>query len=128
MQFNRDVSGKMTPLPKPSIDTGLGLERIAAVIQNVPTNYDTDLILPIMKKVEDLSEKRFGDPGIDIAMKVIADHSRAAAFLSETEFCPQMKDGDMYCVGSCAGRFDTAAISVLCGHFYIKPQRRCSIS
>ena len=82
MQFNRDASGKMTPLPKPSIDTGLGLERMVAIIQNVPTNYDTDLIIPIIQKVENLSEKRFGDyPETDIAMKVIADHSRAAAFL-----------------------------------------------
>lgn len=82
MQFNRDASGKMTPLPKPSIDTGLGLERMVAIIQNVPTNYDTDLIMPIIQKVENLSEKRFGDyQETDIAMKVIADHSRAAAFL-----------------------------------------------
>lgn len=82
MQFNRDTSGKMTPLPKPSIDTGLGLERMVVIIQNVPTNYDTDLIMPIIQKVENLSEKRFGDyPETDIAMKVIADHSRAAAFL-----------------------------------------------
>jgi len=82
MQFNRDASGKMTPLPKPSIDTGLGLERMVVIIQNVPTNYDTDLIMPIIQKVENLSEKRFGDyPETDIAMKVIADHSRAAAFL-----------------------------------------------
>jgi alanyl-tRNA synthetase len=82
MQFNRDASGKMTPLPKPSIDTGMGLERIASLIQNVPSNYDTDLIMPIIQKVENLSEKRLGhSTEDDIAMKVIADHSRAAAFL-----------------------------------------------
>jgi alanyl-tRNA synthetase len=82
MQFNRDVSGKLTPLPKPSIDTGLGLERMVAIVQNVPTNYDIDLIRPIMNKVEDLSEKRIGESReSDVAMKVIADHSRAAAFL-----------------------------------------------
>ncbi len=82
MQFNRDVSGKLTPLPKPSIDTGLGLERMVAVVQNVPTNYDIDLIRPIMNKVEELSEKRIGESlDSDVAMKVIADHSRAAAFL-----------------------------------------------
>jgi alanyl-tRNA synthetase len=82
MQFNRDVSGKLTPLPKPSIDTGLGLERLISLIQNVPTNYDIDLILPIMNKVENLSEKRIGESReADVAMKVIADHSRAAAFL-----------------------------------------------
>ena len=82
MQFNRDASGNMPPLPKPSIDTGMGLERIALLIQNVHTNYDTDLILPITQKVEDLSEKQLGESEeADVAMKVIADHSRAAAFL-----------------------------------------------
>ncbi len=82
MQFNRDASGKMEPLPKPSIDTGMGLERVVSVIQNVPTNYDTDLMMPIIRKVEELSEKRLGDSfESDVAMKVIADHSRAASFL-----------------------------------------------
>ena len=82
MQFDRDVSGKLTPLPKPSIDTGLGLERLVSIIQDVPTNYEIDLILPVMNKVEDLSEKRIGESReADVAMKVIADHSRAAAFL-----------------------------------------------
>ncbi len=82
MQFNRDASGKMTPLPKPSIDTGLGLERMVTLLQDVPTNYETDLLLPIIEKVEDLSEKKMGESAEDdVAMKVIADHSRAAAFL-----------------------------------------------
>jgi alanyl-tRNA synthetase len=82
MQFDRDISGKLTPLPKPSIDTGLGLERLVSIIQDVPSNYDIDLILPVMNKVEDLSEKRIGESREgDVAMKVIADHSRAAAFL-----------------------------------------------
>jgi alanyl-tRNA synthetase len=82
MQFNRDASGKMTPLPKPSIDTGLGLERMVSIIQDVPTNFDTDLIRPIIAKTEDLAEKRLGEAHeTDVAMKVIADHSRAAAFL-----------------------------------------------
>ncbi|RJP80466.1 MAG: alanine--tRNA ligase [Desulfobacteraceae bacterium] len=82
MQFNRDESGKMTPLPKPSIDTGMGLERIASVLQKTPTNFETDLFRPIMQKVEALSGKKPGDSrDVDVAMKVIADHSRAAAFL-----------------------------------------------
>jgi len=82
MQFNRDASGKMTPLPKPSIDTGMGLERIVAVVQNVPTNYDTDLIVPIIKRAGELSGKSLGESAAsDVALKVIADHSRAAAFL-----------------------------------------------
>jgi len=82
MQFNREASGKMEPLPKPSIDTGMGLERLIALIQNVPTNYDIDLIRPIMQKVEQLAETKLGQAlESDVAMKVIADHSRAAAFL-----------------------------------------------
>jgi len=82
MQFNRNEAGEMTPLPKPSIDTGLGLERMAAIMQDVDTNFDTDLIMPIIRKTENLAEKPFGQShDIDVAMKVIADHSRAAAFL-----------------------------------------------
>jgi alanyl-tRNA synthetase len=82
MQFNRDASGRMAPLPKPSIDTGMGLERLVALIQDVPTNYDIDLIRPIMQRVEELAETKLGKAlESDVAMKVIADHSRAAAFL-----------------------------------------------
>ncbi|MDO9263301.1 MAG: alanine--tRNA ligase, partial [Desulfosalsimonadaceae bacterium] len=82
MQFNRDANGKLTPLPKPSIDTGMGLERIASVIQDVPTNYDTDLFAPIIRKIESLCGKKLGEsPAGDVAMKVIADHSRAGAFM-----------------------------------------------
>jgi alanyl-tRNA synthetase len=82
MQYDRDESGKLAPLPAASVDTGLGLERMASILQNTPTNYETDLIKPIMEKVEVLSEKAMGtSDSIDVAMKVIADHSRAAAFL-----------------------------------------------
>jgi alanyl-tRNA synthetase len=82
MQFNRDEAGKMTPLPKPSIDTGLGLERMVAILQNVSNNFETDLILPIINKTEDLCGKKLGESvTADVALKVIADHSRAAAFL-----------------------------------------------
>jgi len=82
MEFNRDESGKMEPLPKPSIDTGMGLERIAAVVQGVKSNFETDLFMPIISKVEELSGQSFEDSRpIDIAMKVVADHSRAVAFL-----------------------------------------------
>jgi alanyl-tRNA synthetase len=82
MQFNRRDDGVLEPLPKPSIDTGMGLERVAAVMQKVPSNYDTDLFVPMMKKIEDLSGYRYGtSPEKDVSVKVIADHSRAAAFL-----------------------------------------------
>ncbi|MBF0453083.1 MAG: alanine--tRNA ligase [Candidatus Magnetomorum sp.] len=89
MQYNRDASGIMTPLPKPSIDTGMGLERIAAVVQNKPTNYETDLFTPIFNVIQDLSQKSFGaSSDVDIPMKVIADHSRAAAFLINDGILP----------------------------------------
>ena len=82
MEFNRDESGTMTPLPRPSIDTGMGLERIAAVVQGVTNNYETDLFMPIIKEIETLSGHSFGEsPENDVSIKVIADHSRAAAFL-----------------------------------------------
>lgn len=82
MQFNRSEDGTMTPLPKPSIDTGMGLERIAAVMQGKFNNYDSDLFVPIMATLEKLSGRKYGDnPGDNTAMRVIADHVRATAFL-----------------------------------------------
>ncbi len=82
MQYNRDESGKMTPLPKPSIDTGMGLERITAVIQGVKSNYDTDLLRDIIYHAEKISGVRYGEnEEKDISLRVIADHSRAVTFL-----------------------------------------------
>ncbi|NVL91012.1 MAG: alanine--tRNA ligase [Desulfobacterales bacterium] len=82
MEFSRDESGRMTLLPKPSIDTGMGLERITAVVQGVTNNYEIDLFAPIIKEIEALSGHSLGEsPEIDVSIKVIADHSRAAAFL-----------------------------------------------
>jgi len=82
MQFNRDANGVMTPLPKPSVDTGMGLERISTVMQGVTTNYDTDLLQGIIRHVEKLSGKRYReDEKDDVSMRVIADHSRATTFL-----------------------------------------------
>src|SRR5678810_904028 len=83
MQFNRDASGIMTPLPKPSIDTGMGLERMAAVVQGKDSVYQTDLLRPLIAHVERLSRKPYGDEEEqDVSMRVIADHARAATFLS----------------------------------------------
>jgi alanyl-tRNA synthetase len=82
MQFNRSAEGTLTPLPKPSIDTGMGLERIAAVLQKVASNYDTDIFAPMMAKIAQLTGRKYGDSAQgDVSFKVIADHSRAAAFL-----------------------------------------------
>jgi len=82
MQFNRSEDGTMTKLPKPSIDTGMGLERVAAVLQGKLNNYDSDLFTPIIAELEELSGKTYGDEAkFDVAMRVIADHARATAFL-----------------------------------------------
>jgi len=82
MQFDRDSTGKMTPLPKPSIDTGMGLERIAAVMQGVISNYDTDLIRPIINRAGELFGKTYGDDDrADTVLRINADHARATAFL-----------------------------------------------
>ncbi len=82
MQFNREEDGKMAPLPKPCIDTGMGLERITAVLQGVTSNYDTDLFRDIIALVEGISSRKYGNDRVaDISIRVIADHARAAAFL-----------------------------------------------
>src|SRR3984885_15058359 len=82
MQFNRDASGAMTPLPRPSIDTGMGLERLAAVLQGKLSNYDTDLILPVINRTGELCGVDYGaDPKSDTALRINADHARATAFL-----------------------------------------------
>ena len=82
MQFDRDATGKMTPLPKPSIDTGMGLERIAAIMQGVISNYDTDLIRPIIHRAGELFGKTYGDDArADTVLRINADHARATAFL-----------------------------------------------
>ena len=97
MQFDRDSSGKLTPLPKPSIDTGMGLERVASVLQGVISNYDTDLFTPLINRAAELTKadraelRSAGQPGAAVptqasnkfaaSLRVIADHSRAATFL-----------------------------------------------
>jgi len=82
MQFNRDSTGTLTPLPKPSIDTGMGLERVAAVLQGVISNYDTDLFQPIIKNAGELTGAEYGrDPNSDASLRIIADHARATSFL-----------------------------------------------
>jgi alanyl-tRNA synthetase len=82
MQFNRDASGAVTPLPKPSIDTGAGLERLAAVIQGKLSNFDTDLFLPLIERASQLTGTRHGQAAeSDASLRIIADHARAATFL-----------------------------------------------
>lgn len=82
MQYNRDKEGKLTPLPKKNIDTGMGLERLASVVQGVPNDFETDLFRPIMEKACELVHVKYGDdPKKDLAVKVISDHIRASAFM-----------------------------------------------
>jgi alanyl-tRNA synthetase len=82
MQFNRDASGKLNPLPKPSVDTGMGLERTATVLQGKISNYDTDLFQPLIRQAEKLTGVTYGaDFKVDASLRIIADHSRAATFL-----------------------------------------------
>jgi alanyl-tRNA synthetase len=82
MQFNRDSAGAIAPLPKPSIDTGAGLERMAAVLQGKTSNFDTDFFTPLIEFASQLSGKAYGaGPESDASLRILADHSRAAAFL-----------------------------------------------
>jgi alanyl-tRNA synthetase len=82
MQYNRDAGGVLTPLPRPSIDTGMGLERVAAVLQGKLSNYETDLIRPIIDQASGLFHVAYGeDARVDTALRIVADHARAAEFL-----------------------------------------------
>jgi alanyl-tRNA synthetase len=82
MQFYQDPERNRTPLPAPSVDTGMGLERAAAVLQGKPNVYETDLFAPIVAKVCELTGKQYGqDVDTDFAIRVVAEHSRAACFL-----------------------------------------------
>jgi len=82
MQFDRDKEGNMTRLPKPSIDTGLGLERVVAIMEGVNSNFDTDLFMPIIKEISNTAGTEYGrDFKKDVATRVIADHLRASLFL-----------------------------------------------
>ncbi len=83
MEFDRHTDGSLDPLPAPSIDTGLGLERVTAVLQGHRSNYDTDLFAPLLTAIGEVAERRHGgtmDPQ-DVSMRVVADHMRAMTFL-----------------------------------------------
>ena len=95
MQFNRDASGKLNPLPKPSVDTGMGLERTATVLQGKISNYDTDLFVPLMKEAAVLTKVDLSDPKVQPSLRIVADHSRAATFLISDGVVPS-NDGRGY--------------------------------
>jgi alanyl-tRNA synthetase len=95
-QFNQDESGKRTLLPKPNIDTGMGLERVTTIMQGKASFYDTDLFMPLLQKVTDLSGKKYGsDPVTDNAMRIVAEHARAITFLLADGVMPS-KEGRGY--------------------------------
>lgn len=82
MQFNRDDAGKLNPLPRPSVDTGAGLERVAAVMQGKISNFDTDLFMPLIAEAEKHVPAKYGrDPKVDPSFRIVADHARATTFL-----------------------------------------------
>ncbi|GEA19079.1 alanine--tRNA ligase [Moorella sp. E306M] len=81
MQYERDAGGNLTPLPRPSIDTGMGLERMASILQGVDSNFDTDLLQPLIKAMEGLSGRAYDRGEAGFPFRVIADHARACTFL-----------------------------------------------
>src|SRR5262249_13355544 len=83
MEFDRSADGTLTPLPAPSIDTGMGFERITAVLQGKRSNYDTDLFAPLLTEIGRLGDGPQGAPAdaLDTSMRVVADHIRATTFL-----------------------------------------------
>jgi alanyl-tRNA synthetase len=82
MQYDRDGEGRLTPLPKPSIDTGLGLERVAAILQGKLSNFECDLLFPIVEEAGRLLKVSYGeDERVNVVLRICADHARAAAFL-----------------------------------------------
>ncbi len=89
MQFNRGAGGELTPLPAPSIDTGMGLERLAVVVQGVRSNYDTDLFTPLLDRMGEIAGTPYGSgPEADVSLRVVADHARATAFLMSDGVLP----------------------------------------
>jgi alanyl-tRNA synthetase len=82
MQYNRDENGKLTPLPKPSIDTGMGLERITAIKEGVTSNYDSSIFRPLLEKIVEITGKEYHTDKRGASHRVIADHIRAVTFLT----------------------------------------------
>ena len=96
MEFDRSADGQMKKLPRPSIDTGMGLERVTSIMQGKIGNYDTDLFVPIIRRIEDIAGCAYGEnEKNDIAIRVIADHARGATFIINDGVLPS-KDGRGY--------------------------------
>ncbi len=95
MQYNRNEDGSINPLPRPSIDTGMGLERITSVLQGKNSNYDTDLFVPIIKQIEAITSRSYEPEENGFPFRVIADHSRSCTFLIADGVLPS-NDGRGY--------------------------------
>ena len=121
MEFNRVRSGliigpndaisykedRLDPLPKPSVDTGMGLERTAALLQGVISNYDTDLFKPLIVLAAKIARTNLHDPNIEPSLRIIADHSRAATFLVADGVVPSNEGRGYVLRKSCEGLFAT---------------------
>ena len=89
MQYDQDAEGRLTPLPKPSIDTGAGVERVSALLQDVHSVYETDVFTPIIAAIEGWTGTRYASGGIETrALRVLADHGRAMTFLAADGVLP----------------------------------------
>ena len=95
MQYSRDQNGSLNPLPAPSIDTGMGMERLTAILQGVTSNYQTDLFLPIIERTAELAGVDRSDPARQVDLHVVADHIRALTFLIADGIMPA-NDGRGY--------------------------------
>ncbi|MGQ9537297.1 MAG: alanine--tRNA ligase [Actinomycetota bacterium] len=93
MQYERDEKGELHPLPSKNIDTGLGLERLASVLQGVPNNFETDTLAAVLQAVSSLSGVRYGaGESSDVSLKIVADHSRAFTFMVGDGILPSNED------------------------------------
>src|SRR5581483_9504425 len=96
MQYNRGADGNLSPLPKPSIDTGMGLERITAVLQAKLSVFETDLLFPLVEQAAEMAGTSYGEnEESDVSLRILADHARAAAFLIHDGVLPA-NDGRGY--------------------------------
>ena len=103
MQYFQDSSGERTPLPAPSVDTGMGLERAMVILQGKQNIYETDLFAPIINKVSQLTGKTYGsETETDYAMRVVVAHARASAFLIGAGVVPGNEGRATFCAGSYA--------------------------
>ena len=108
-QFDRTKDGEYVPLAKKNIDTGAGLERLASVIQQKESNFETDLIFPIIEDVIALCHGDYNDPHQKVAMKVIADHIRAITVMISDGILPSNEAAATSCAVSCAAPSASAA-------------------